>query len=862
MNLNRLIPLIALLGLSACVNPFGEGSFDPNFVLGNNAYLALLNPADVALGTIAAGKETSRTLIVSNTGARTAEYLAPEVSATWLGFAGGTYPGTGGTCAKQLASGESCHLVMSISPPLPGRYETSLVVRYWDGESARALEIFVSAQADNGTFIGNNSFDQPVMAMLEAAEGTYVAGPFTGFGRTPAQGIIRLKNDSYEVDSSFQTAAGANGPVLTVASDDGSLYIGGLFTSYAGTAVPYVARLNANGSLDASFAPTSLTIPQTVRAIAVDPASGKVYVAYGSASAEVKRLNVDGSADSTFATVTLNGAVLQILVAPGASGDIYLGGTFTLVGAASRAALARVNSAGDLVGTFDAAIAGMAGSDSTRVLAMVPCPDTSGDIYLGGSFNSINGTSRFGIARINPEGAVVPSFAPTGTGFSSTVTAIAVIPGDGRLQVMGAFGSFNGNSRPGLVRLTDTGSLDSSFAPGVTFNTLDTATGSLIAHSDGSFHVGGTFTSYQTKPSPYFLRIDNEGNPDSRSETKVGVSNVNAVAALADGSGVYVGGSFTTAFGQSANYAARIGYNAEFDPSFAPYAISGAVNAVLAADDGTGNLYLGGSFSSRLMRLNSAGVMDASFTVSPTLSADVTKLIFVNGPSGQRQVLAVGPFTQRVVRFNSSGAIDSSFAASISGSVLTAAATSDGSGGIYVGGAFSTVGGTASSGIARLNWNGSRDTAFTVSTGFNGPIHAIHPKTDGSGKVLVGGQMTAYQAQTVYNIAVLNPNGTLDASAGLPAFTGGAVQEFVADSTGRIYVMGTFTSPYKYLARLKADGTLDTDFNPGTSFDVAPKSMSLIPDGSDEIYVGGSFLTYNGSVTNGLVRLKVTGALD
>src|SRR5688500_2800164 len=57
------------------------------------------------------------------------------------------------------------------------------------------------------------------------------------------------------LDASFAPAI--NGTVTTVAAQaDGKLIIGGMFTEVNGTARPYLARLNANGTLDGAFPAT------------------------------------------------------------------------------------------------------------------------------------------------------------------------------------------------------------------------------------------------------------------------------------------------------------------------------------------------------------------------------------------------------------------------------------------------------------------------------------------------------------------------------------------------------------------------------------------------------------------------------
>jgi uncharacterized delta-60 repeat protein len=85
---------------------------------------------------------------------------------------------------------------------------------------------------------------------------------------------------------------------------------------------------------------------------------------------------------------------------------------------------------------------------------------------------------------------------------------------------------------------------------------------------------------------------------------------------------------------------------------------------------------------------------------------------------------------------------------------------------------------------------------------------------------------------------------------------------------GKILVGGHFTAfkgtNRSGIARLNANGSLDSSFNPGTgiagSYDPVVTRFAVQPD--DRILVGGSFSTFNGTVRNGMARLHANGSLD
>src|SRR5206468_2565481 len=93
--------------------------------------------------------------------------------------------------------------------------------------------------------------------------------------------IARLNADG-SGDASFDPGSGANAEVRAVAiQSDGKLLIGGPFTSINGVGPAGLARLNADGSVDLSFQPgTDFRQSPGVGAIVLQP-DGKVLVGGG-----------------------------------------------------------------------------------------------------------------------------------------------------------------------------------------------------------------------------------------------------------------------------------------------------------------------------------------------------------------------------------------------------------------------------------------------------------------------------------------------------------------------------------------------------------------------------------------------------
>jgi uncharacterized delta-60 repeat protein len=131
-----------------------------------------------------------------------------------------------------------------------------------------------------------------------------IAGSFVTYNGEASNRIARLNSDG-SLDASFNSGIGAY-PINDVAIQlDGKILIAGDFTSYNGTSITRVARLNTNGSLDVSFNPGS-GLDRKVFTIAAQ-SDGKIviggwfdYAVNGVVRSNIARLNTDGSVDLSF----------------------------------------------------------------------------------------------------------------------------------------------------------------------------------------------------------------------------------------------------------------------------------------------------------------------------------------------------------------------------------------------------------------------------------------------------------------------------------------------------------------------------------------------------------------------------------
>ncbi|MFN2622810.1 MAG: delta-60 repeat domain-containing protein, partial [Chthoniobacterales bacterium] len=173
--------------------------------------------------------------------------------------------------------------------------------------------------------------------------------------------------------------------------------------------------------------------------------------------------------------------------------------------------------------------------------------------------------------------------------------------------------------------------------------------------------------------------------------------------------------------------------------------------------------------------------------------------------------------------------------------------------------------------IARLNPDGTVDTAFNPNA--NADVDAIALQADG--KILLGGFFTTLSPNggatvTRNRIARLNADGTLDTAFNPNA--NGSVRSIALQADGRILAGGQFTtlSPNggaavtrNRIARLNTDGTLDTPFDPNANNTV----FAIAVQANGKILAGGFFITLtpNGGAAvtrNRIARLNADGTID
>lgn len=218
------------------------------------------------------------------------------------------------------------------------------------------------------------------------------------------------------------------------------------------------------------------------------------------------------------------------------------------------------------------------------------------------------------------------------------------------------------------------------------------------------------------------------------------------------------------------------------------------------------------------------------------------------------EFIQIGSTTKRhIARLNADGTLDTAFTAATDDDVHTIALQSDGK--ILIGGDFRLVNNVQRRSVARLLPTGALDTSFNAGT--LDKCRSLAVQTDGS--VIVGG---------IPYLTRLLPSGASDPSFTLTSnlTSGHRIYTLAIQSDGKILAGGLLTassnlpnpSPTVGLVRLNPNGSQDTTF--ATLFDLPVRSVAIQPD--EKILVGGDFQNVNGAPAPFLTRLLPTGLTD
>lgn len=305
-------------------------------------------------------------------------------------------------------------------------------------------------------------------------------GKLLYYGLNPAvtdaapRDVARLSvNGAIDPEFRLPTDLGNTSVGLVAAPAGGKSYL----ALYGGTGGYRLVRVNGDGSLDAAFGPVRVFFTDAGQSVAQPPlavapqADGKVLIGGGfnqvndARRAGLARLNADGTLDAAYqvaltppsALPTVGGVDAIYLLADGRA---VIGGTFDAVNGTPQRNFARLHPDGTLDPTFipDAAVT----SASPTLLAVQP----DGKPIFQLRLVSFSGQP---VVRLNADGTRDPAFNVLVTGGRNSRTPSILdlqVQADGKLVAAGDFTGVNGDARNNLARLNADGTVDPGLIPG------------------------------------------------------------------------------------------------------------------------------------------------------------------------------------------------------------------------------------------------------------------------------------------------------------------------------------------------------------------------------------------------------------
>jgi len=453
--------------------------------------------------------------------------------------------------------------------------------------------------------------------------------------------------------------------------------------------------------------------------------------------------------------------------------------------------------------------------------------------------------------------------------FNNNVESV-VIQSDGKILCAGTFTTFNRTTVNRIARLNSDGTIDTAFTTNIGTAFSSTAW-SIAVQTDGKILCGGNFLTFNGVTVNRIVRLNSDGTRDTAFTTNTGTAfnaDVRSIAIQSDGK-IVIGGFFTTFNGVTVNRIVRLNSDGTRDTAFTANtgtAFNAGIYSIVFQSDG--KMVCGGSFATfngvtvnRIIRLNADGTRDTTFTTNTgTAFSSIAWSVAIQSDGklviGGDFATFNGVTVNRIARLNSDGTRDTAFTTNTGTGfdVRPRSIVIQSDGKIVIAGLFTTFNGVSIAKIVRLNSDGTRETSFVTNI-FN-DSSSIAIQSDG--KIIFGGSFGLFGR--------LNSNGTQDTSVWRSLGFNTIVHSVAVQSDGKIICGGDFLTfngvTVNRIVRLNSDGTIDTTFttNTGTGFNDTVNSIAIQSDG--KIVIGGNFLTFNGVTVNYIVRLNSDGTRD
>lgn len=437
---------------------------------------------------------------------------------------------------------------------------------YNEIQANRIIRLNNDGSVDSG-FLSGTAFsnDGVTVIKIDSANNIMIGGSFTGKYNGISVNRLVFLNANGTIKSNFDIGSGpTSASVLTLENDiDGSWFVGGSFSVFDSQNQGRLTKIDSEGVLDIGYLATGAGFDNSVsKIISLKDNKTKVFGTFtkfnGNTALRISRLLEDGSSDVTFnsggsgANNAIKTAVLQ------SDDKLVFAGSFTNYNGKICNRITRILSDGSTDETF-----AIRTGFNNQVYALGLQTDSK--IIVAGNFTSYNGTAAGRIIRLNTNGTADSGFN-TGLGANAIIETLFIQP-DGKILVGGRFDTFNGFTSPGIIRLNQDGSIDTSFTVG---NGFDKYVYAIALHTDNKIIIGGSFLTYNGVLQKRITRLNPNGSLDTTFNIGTGFSkgDVRTILVQPDDR-ILIGGTFSGTFNtRSSMQMLRLLKNGLYDTSF------------------------------------------------------------------------------------------------------------------------------------------------------------------------------------------------------------------------------------------------------------------------------------------------------
>lgn len=665
-----------------------------------------------------------------------------------------------------------------------------------------------------------------------------LVGSFTTFNNTSSKYIVRLnadgtKDTSFNIGTSFNTYVNSNYKFASSVQirPDGKILVGGDLISYNGTYKNSLFLLNSDGTLDNTFTLDPILGEISISKLKLLP-DGKIMLASQFFSS-IKRLNSDGTVDATFLnTVHLDpsssggGTVVNdFIIQP--DGKLIVIGKYDKIMEYNYRDIARLNVDGTIDTTFDSkgfniTIPLSSTTELSRkgVTAGILQPD--GKIIISGSFKTYYNNPKNYILRLDSNGLLDNTFlggldnATTETDYlHQTFINNLVFTSENDIIGVGHFSTYNDTATDNMVRFNTDGVKNPSFN-----NICRGFNGPvkvISQNSSGQIIVSGNFRAYNGIAKDRIARLNADGSLEATFSVQLHTFlendlQPNALIVQPDGKTIVASdGRFLN--GIKLGAVVRLHLDGSIDTDFNSmtvanaYGTRGSCTSIALQPDGkilaAGSIYYNTNVNRKLLRLNTDGTLDETFTFEPlnTLQS-ITKIILQ--PDGKILVLGtVDTYKSKMIRILNDGTLDPTFT-------------------------------MASSLYFHQNKN-------------------LYMSLNNDGKIIL---ISDSFGNNNYKMFRLNPDGSIDTTfnfSALNPYSYGSVAPHTLLPNNQIMIGVAGTIDATRLKLVNTNGTLDTTFNIGTGFNENLNVLYMQPNGG--LLVGGNYKSFQGENERFLLRL-------